>query len=122
MNINIGDVETKFAALSGELNQWTDIVREATCDVDSRICADNLGEDDIFRLESLAAALAFYRSRLVLSARGGAESFQAGQVSIKLKDGIEAAYSLYSSALIACNGLLYDNFVFGRMESFCTEI
>ena len=76
------------------------------------------------RIFAVAAALAFYRYRKILFARGELSSFKAGDLTVEIdKSSVDEAYALYCDELRNAGDILRScDFVFGRTEGLCTEI
>ncbi|MBQ1546183.1 MAG: hypothetical protein IIZ59_01460 [Clostridia bacterium] len=116
----------RFVFLSGlstvQAQQWSALVSECTQAIRAKLREDCDENANSTVLEGAAAAMALWRRCAILDARGQVNSFKAGDVSISSKSSADSAYSVYLQALAACGQLLSeDEFVFGRVESLCTE-
>lgn len=120
-------IYNRFVLLSGlytdQACQWSYIVEDSMIEIRNMLRPDCDMEIHCRRLHAVAAALAFYRYRCVLAARGGAVDFKAGDVSIKSGgEDIKNAFAMYQEQLRGIDDLLKKNdFVFGRTDSICTK-
>ena len=125
--MNVEDVLTRFSALTGlgyeETNEWGFLVEDACSQIGARMREPGEAPESTSLLEAAAAALAYYEYKTIEASKRELSSFKAGDVSIELeKSGVQDAYKMYVSSLEACSGLLKDsNFIFGRVETLCTE-
>ena len=103
-----------FRDFSGETETaaWSDLLRICAVEIEGmlRPDADLLKAGD--RLCYAAAALAFYRYSLK-SAASDVAHFKAGEVTLAMGGGVEAAYEIYKEALRAVRAFLNpDDFAF----------
>ena len=107
-----------------EAEKWSYLIYDCMVEIRSMLLPECDVEKNCHRLTAVTAALAFYRYRCVLAARGNEpSSFKAGDVTIET-DGssLKSAYKMYSEELSAIGDILKINdFIFGRTDSFCTE-
>lgn len=110
---------------SDEAAKWTYLVHDCIFEAsDMMIVPDFEDKKNCHRMIAVAAALAFYRYRRILFARGELSGFKAGDLTIEIdKSSVLEAYSLYCEELQKVGDILKNNdFVFGRTDSLCTEI
>ena len=125
--MTLQNVTTRFIGLSGlsqsESEVWSSVVCDAFEDIKGKVAQDCDTEENSRCLEAAAAALAFYNYKTVIATRREYSSFKAGDVSVSLADaGVDEARGLFERALEGCRGLFKDkDFVFGRVESLCTQ-
>lgn len=124
--MTVEGVFERFISLSGlseaQAAQWSALVSECTAAIRSRLREDCDENANSAVLEGAAAAMALWRRCAVMDARDRVNSFKAGDVTISAKASADSAYNVYLQALAACGTLLSEEgFVFGRVESLCTE-
>lgn len=120
-------VNERFKKLAGinsdEAEEWSYIIEDSIYEISDMLKSDCDFEENCHRLAAVTAALAFYKYRCVLSARGETSSFKAGDVSLSIDaSSVDNAYRMYREELEGIGDILKaNNFVFGRTESLCTE-
>ena len=114
----------KFVALcefDGEqADRWKYLVYESMERISDIIIPDYDSSNYRHRVTAAAAALAFYRYRKLLCARGELSGIKAGDLTVNGdKTSVDYAYSVYCDAIMAINDLIIDDeMVFGRTDSF----
>ena len=107
-----------FAMMAGltstEAAEWTLLCNKSISEIEYLIKPDvDLTDTDInSRLNSVAAALSFYRYVCYRVSGNGTDSFTAGEIQIKGMDkkiGIETARSILNEAKMSVTDLLIDN-------------
>ena len=97
-----------FTGLSeAEAAEWTPLLQGAVSHIDRRVLSRRAIENNAGLLGHTAAALAFYRYRLV--ADGGATVLKAGELSISRQNGLAAASAVRDEAMAAAGHLLKDD-------------
>ncbi len=126
--MDFGSVFNRFSRLadlpSDEAAKWTYLVHDCIFEVSEMIVIPDADERDCRRITAVTAALAFYRYRKILFARGELSGFKAGDLTVEIdKSSVDEAYGLYCDELRKAGDILKtDDFVFGRTEELCTEI
>ena len=128
IDLEYGSIFNRFKSLAGvtqsEAEEWSYLINDCMVEIRSMLLPECDIERNCHRLNAVTAALAFYRYRSILSARGEEPiSFKAGDVTIENDDGaLKSAYKIYSEELAAIGDILRINdFVFGRTDSLCTQ-
>lgn len=124
--MDIENVRERFLSLAGLSSEtsvvWDELIQDAFENIHRRVREDLDTQENCRCLEAAAAALAFYNYKSVVAARGNLSSFKAGEVSIQTDTGVKEAYAFFLRALEPCSKLFSDDdFLFGRMETVCTE-
>jgi len=119
--MNPEEVLEKFGIIANisvpEISQWSIICEEACEEIKRHLKSGVDINENSHRLNSAAAALAFYRYILYSSAIGNTESFTAGEIRVKnnATAAVQIAYKVWIEAKQSINDLLEDNeFVFER--------
>ena len=128
INLEYNSIFDRFASLAGltssEAEKWSYLIDDCMVEIRSMLFPECDVERNCHRLNAVTAALALYRYRCVLAARGDEpSSFKAGDVTVENDDGaVKSAYMMYSEQLAAIGDILKINdFVFGRTEELCTQ-
>ena len=114
----------KFICLSEldteQADRWKYLVYESMFDISEILIPDYDSSRYRYRITSAAAALAFYRYRKILCARGELSGVKAGDLTVNAdRASVEYAYSVYCDALLNISDLIMvDDMIFGRTESF----
>ncbi len=114
----------KFICLSEldteQADRWKYLVYESMFDISEILIPDYDSSRYRHRITSAAAALAFYRYRKILCARGELSGVKAGDLTVNAdRASVEYAYSVYCDALLNISDLIMvDDMIFGRTESF----
>jgi len=85
---------------------WTTLLQSAVSEIDGRIADRRSIERNQALLGHVAAALAFYRYRLLSGS--GETVLKAGDLSVSSRGGITAARAVRDEALLAAGSLLKD--------------
>lgn len=104
--------------------KWTYLIYGCMVEIRNMLLPECDLELHCHRLTAVTAALAFYRYKSILAARGKQpSSFKAGDVTVNIGDGgVNAAYRMYSEELSGIGDILKSNdFIFGRTDTLCTE-
>ena len=105
---------------SEQADRWKHLAYESMVDINDIITPDYHSGRYRRRVESAAAALAFYRYKQILCANGETSGLKAGDLTVyDSKESLAHAYSIYCDALLDISDLIMtDDMVFGRAESF----
>ncbi len=125
--MNFDEVLAEFVRLvnpaQDEKDEYSGFVSDAVAELSDKLLQNAVTDKNSRRLTAAAAALAAYRYRLALTARGEFIGFKAGDVTIS--DGAQAlaaAKSLYCERLEEIADLMADDyFVFRRVNAECTQ-
>lgn len=123
--MNFDEVFGTFTLLadlsSEEASHWAYLVVSCIADISERLIPDFEEEKYSRRLNAAAAALALYRYREILCARGELSGIKAGDVTITdARGSVDSARELYIESLDKISEIVTDNkFTFGRTESLC---
>lgn len=112
--LNIDIVGKFFLDLCGEedYSPWRDLIKLCASEIEGMLRRGVSAQEAGDRLCYAAAALAFYRYCLKLSA-GGITDFKAGDVSIGMGGNVDAALEIYREALRSVKGYISpDDFAF----------
>lgn len=111
----------RFSIISGltllEAADFEEIVKWACSEIKRKIRNNIDEQSESARLNAAAAALAFYKYTLYKSSRDEADSFSAGDVSIKCsgKNILDRAYKIFEQEKANASDLLIDDeFLFSR--------
>lgn len=111
----------RFSIISGltllEAADFEEIVKWACSEIKRKIRKNIDEQSESARLNAAAAALAFYKYTLYKSSRYEADSFSAGDVSIKCsgKNTLDRAYKIFEQEKANASDLLIDDeFLFSR--------
>lgn len=122
--MSLKSVTDRFLMLSGleeaELQRWLPLCRDSLEYIESRLKNGYNSEENICRISSAAAALAYYSYSLTASAAFEPKRFKAGDVEIESGNSgmAEAAKTLWLSEKEKLSDLLRDDgFYFGRIIS-----
>ncbi len=121
---NVFERFKSYADLSeNDAQKWEYLVYDSIGEVRCMLLPGCDVEGNCHRLITAAAALAFYRYHCICAARRGADSFKAGDVTVNISDkGVEHAHRMYREAMQNISDIVgVDDFVFGRIDSICTE-
>ena len=96
----------KFICLSEldteQADRWKYLVYESMFDISEILIPDYDSSRYRHRITSAAAALAFYRYRKILCARGELSGVKAGDLTVNAdRASVEYAYSVYCDALLS---------------------
>lgn len=125
--MNFDEVFGTFKVLadisSEEASRWAYLVLSCIADISERLIPDFEEERYSRRLNEAAAALALYRYRKILCARGELSGIKAGDVTITdARGSVDSARELYIESLEKIADIVTDNyFTFGRTDSLCTS-
>ena len=117
-------VYKKFITLSEldleQADRWKYLVYESMFDISDILIPDYDSRRYRHRITTAAAALAFYRYKKILCARGELSGVKAGDLTVNEdRTSVDYAYSLYCDALLAIGDLIMvDDLIFGRTDSF----
>lgn len=122
--MSLKNVTDRFLLLSGieesEIQRWLPLCRDSLEFIESRLKNKQDLEENICRISSAAAALAYYSYSLTASAAFEPKRFKAGDVEIESSNSgmAEAAKALWLSEKEKLGDLLKDEcFFFGRIIS-----
>ncbi len=108
-----------------EAAKWTYLVHDCIFEISENVLIPDFEDERIcHRLTAVTAALAFYKYTRINSARGDISGFKAGDLTVNI-DGsaVCGAFDLYCEELAKISDIIKNkDFIFGRTDSFCTEI
>ena len=119
--MSLKNVTDRFIMLSGieeeELQRWLPLCRDSLEYIESRLTSKDTAKENVCRVSSAAAALAYYSYCLTVSSAETAKRFKAGDVEIEqdYSQRVEPAKSLWLTEKEKISDLLLQSgFYFGR--------
>lgn len=120
--MSLKNVTDRFIMLSGieeeELHRWLPLCRDSLEYIESSLKNKDTEKENVCRVSSAAAALAYYSYCLAVSSSDTAQRFKAGDVEIEqdYSQRVESAKSLWLSEKEKISDLISQSgFYFGRI-------
>lgn len=106
-----------------EMSGLAPLICDAMAELSEMLLPNSETEENSRRITAAAAALAAYRYREIITARGDCDGIKAGDVTIS-SDGrsLEAAGKIYTDSLAKISDLVIDrDFIFRGVKSGCMQ-